>query len=1124
MPAGDARGRVRMAAGGGLNESTRRWLISPQGLLAACRDAVSEGDDGFLDELDASPLLASLDDESLQSPGPSPSERARALVSAGRLALWCLKHPDGTEVEKWLVVATRGFSGPDEAPWASPGGRFEPPSATDPQERAAALVSAASGACAHPALLPISDLLQDFITGPQETEASPSARVPLLISRHQQGELVHFMAVQRAGPPGAALDPLVGPFTRADAAFHEAVNTAWKATGSPSLSARWSIISDRTGAAVEVIGGRSVGAAAGTVLRHLSTPTLVPLNASWPVVGALDASGTLVSLLDDDRNLTSYRTKLEAAGDRTVLVPRCDHAYITSIVEAGGLKARLRPVASLTDITELARRDAAASGRSSRGESGRDDRSFVSMVLIVAVAAVAAAVVARARGMGLLTASAMGAISVPVGWAVVGLTRRRSWPRVWTAAALATACVVPVGVAGLHGGGPDRPRPPQTMRTFELPAGSEPAGLVADKHGNLWFAETAHGRIGRINSAGEKYEFAIPEPPGDAGPQMPSGPRPQTLAMGPDGNIWFLAYNLIGKVTPNGQFTLFRLDGPGNGGLVAGPDGNMWVTQQVPKIARVTPTGQITEFPIPLDGKNFQSQWDGKASIAVGRDGNLWFTEARGRIGRITPAGDVKEFTLPTPDAEPGGIIAGPDGNLWFAIVGVKGKIGQITPSGKITEFDLMRLSQPQHLAVGPDGAIWFTELGMTGSMTISGAGRLGRIDPKAPDEFPWYLPLPNDLDPTGLVTGGDGNLWFTERKKHQIVTLPAVPPLRIRSVGPEVGQRFLAAFEAFNSEFTPADEQLVAARAGTDLERMKASYARQGEILRSFATTLSGLEFPPAVGDQVRAVNDATSAVLAVTDEASNVSTEAELRLGDDRIGLTLARADAFDSWFVALNGLGTQLGLGRTRSGPVAAGKGPPQPTTSRTVPPTLPVPPTIPAGRAAISGEKFPPVTLDAKGKSDRQQWPEACTMLTDVEIDAITPGLTVTRTVLSGSWTIGQTPKNAYCTYELRGPSIPSGFDWISVNLIDIATPTSGPGSFQEAKVMAAAGGRLRPENYKDYGTTLGADEAFWDGHKIECLKGPFRFSVSGSTSRRSVGGEWRDKVLTEVVRTLSAKMS
>lgn len=1120
MPEGDARGRVRIAASAALSESTRRWLISPQGLLAACREAVSEGDRDVLDEMDVSPLLSSLDDESLRAPGPAPSERARALLRAGQLALWCLEPTDRAGVEEWLAVATKGFSGPDDAPWAPTGGHFEPPSATDPRKRAEALVTAAHDACAHPALLPVSDLLQDFLSGPEEPEASPGSRVPLLISRHQQGELVHFAAVRRDGPPGVGLDPLVGPFTRADAAFHEAVGTAWKATGSPSLSARWSIISDRTGAAVEVIGGRSVGAAAGTALRYLSTPALVPLDPSWPVIGALDASGTLVSLLDDNRNLATYRTKLEAAGDRTVLVPRCDHPYITSIVEAGGLKARLRPVASVTDITEVARRDAAASGRSQKPDPPPVDRALLLMLLTVGVAAVVALAVARVRGTGVVAASVIGTAGVAVGGALVRLSRRRSWPRVWTAATLAAACIVPVGIAGLYGGGSGQPRAPQTMRTFELPAGSEPAGLVADKHGNLWFAETALGRIGRISSAGERYEFAIPQPPGDSG-GLPL--RPQTLAMGPDGNIWFLAYDLIGKVTPKGQFTLFRLDGPGDGGLVAGPDGNMWVTQQVPKIARVTPAGQITEFSIPVDGKNFQAGSLAKASIAVGRDGNLWFSEPRGRIGRITPAGDVKEFTLPTPDAEPGGIIAGPDGNLWFAMVGVKGKIGRITPSGTITEFELMRVSQPQHLTVGPDGAIWFTELGLAGSRDISGAGRIGRIDPKAPDEFPWYLPLPNGLDPTGLVTGGDGNLWFTERKKHQIVTLPAAPPLPIRSVEPEVGQSFLAAFEAFNSEFGPADDQLVAARAGTDLERMKASYARQGEILRSFATTFSAIQFLPAVGDQVRAVNEATSAVLEVTDEASNVTTEAELRLSDDRIGLTLARADAFDSWFVALNGLGTQLGLGRTRSGPVAARKGPPQPTTSRTVTPTLPVPPTIPSGRAVISGEKFPPVTLDAKGKSDRQQWPEACTMLTDVEINAITPGLTVTRTVQSRPWAAGQTPKNTLCTYELRRPSNPSGFDSITVNLIDIATPTSGPGSYQEAKATAAAGGRLRPDNYKDYGTTLGADEAFWDGNRIGCLKGSFRFSVSGFTSRRSASGEWRDKVLAEAVRTISAKM-
>src|SRR5438128_620340 len=67
--------------------------------------------------------------------------------------------------------------------------------------------------------------------------------------------------------------------------------------------------------------------------------------------------------------------------------------------------------------------------------------------------------------------------------------------------------------------------------------------------------------------------------------------------------------------------------------------------------------------------------------ITAGPDGNLWFTERLGnRIGRITPLGVVTEFSAGiTPSANLQGITAGPDGNLWFTEYGGN-RIGRITP------------------------------------------------------------------------------------------------------------------------------------------------------------------------------------------------------------------------------------------------------------------------------------------------------------------------------------------------------------------------------------------------------------------------------------------------------------
>ncbi|MCA1693160.1 MAG: hypothetical protein LC733_13570, partial [Actinobacteria bacterium] len=150
------------------------------------------------------------------------------------------------------------------------------------------------------------------------------------------------------------------PFTRADAAFGAALEAAWRATRSPSLSARWAVISDRTGAALEVIEGRSVGAGAALALRYLSCSDLPPLDPSWAITGAVDATGALCSLLEDDHNLATYRTKLVAAGNRKVVVPRSDHPHIVGLVESGGVKASLLPAANVGEIVEAAASDLVA--------------------------------------------------------------------------------------------------------------------------------------------------------------------------------------------------------------------------------------------------------------------------------------------------------------------------------------------------------------------------------------------------------------------------------------------------------------------------------------------------------------------------------------------------------------------------------------------------------------------------------------------------------------------------------------------------------------------------------------------------------------------------------------------
>jgi streptogramin lyase len=100
--------------------------------------------------------------------------------------------------------------------------------------------------------------------------------------------------------------------------------------------------------------------------------------------------------------------------------------------------------------------------------------------------------------------------------------------------------------------------------------------------------------------------------------------------------------------------------------ITSGPDGAMWFTEQdTDKIGRITPDGNVREFPVPtINAYPF--------AITTGPDGNIWFTEGKpddksgNRIGRMTPTDDVREFPLPSEGANPVGIVTGPDRNLWF--------------------------------------------------------------------------------------------------------------------------------------------------------------------------------------------------------------------------------------------------------------------------------------------------------------------------------------------------------------------------------------------------------------------------------------------------------------------------
>lgn len=226
--------------------------------------------------------------------------------------------------------------------------------------------------------------------------------------------------------------------------------------------------------------------------------------------------------------------------------------------------------------------------------------------------------------------------------------------------------------------------------------------------------------------------------------------------------------------------------------IAAGADGNIWVNLSGPEkdVARVTPSGQVTEFELGVAGTS------GVASAA----GKVWVTRANGvnSFEPANPEGTNSPFAIPGIEGN-SPIVLGPDGNLWVA---TKDKVFRVPPSNPAgatpftfsglgpTDIDatnthlviadagnvkrILAVSTsgaplgelpvggpPQGVAGNPNGDVAFTQ-------PVNEPKEMGLISPTG---VLFVKPIPGE-DPFGIALGADGAYWSAERNSNGLLRM----------------------------------------------------------------------------------------------------------------------------------------------------------------------------------------------------------------------------------------------------------------------------------------------------------------------------------------------------------------
>jgi virginiamycin B lyase len=321
---------------------------------------------------------------------------------------------------------------------------------------------------------------------------------------------------------------------------------------------------------------------------------------------------------------------------------------------------------------------------------------------------------------------------------------------------------------------------PESLREISLE--NEVGEIAFGVEGGIWYDHYNHSEIFRVTQAGVPTgDFKVTY--GEGLGLAPAEGYISNLTAGSDGALWFVDQaftdqpsQVLGRIDTIGRTTEYVVEGPtGNiAGLAAGPGAKIWFTvdENAGAIKRIGPNNHVEAFFPPTGSARALPEVSEPGPITVGPDGAMWFIddgtndEGHNLVGRIAPNGEIVEYPLPGTQRA-WSIVAGPGGYVWIA-TGMS-TLYRVALDGSVTVFQVPHtVGELQGIVAGPEGDIWYL-MGQYYNVST-----LGRVTPDG--ESTLFEPPDLSLDLGSPRLGPDGDLWFADRSSLIAMKPPLSP------------------------------------------------------------------------------------------------------------------------------------------------------------------------------------------------------------------------------------------------------------------------------------------------------------------------------------------------------------